>query len=239
MKKRRFFFILHPSSFLLSREVQQMKLRPLPLIVTACLLVVVGVVHGLRSDRWGVGQAVEEAARRLETVPQKVGAWSGKSFEIDENQLRIGQIEGYLSRAYRNPAGQEATVLMVCGRPGPIAVHTPDVCYRGAGFVVQGEPVKVEGPQVGGRKTSWWTAVFAKGGPVPQRLRIFWAWSPDGTRWEAADWPRFRFARHPALYKLYVVSPLVDSKVPAEKDPAFELLQELLPQLEKDLSPDS
>jgi hypothetical protein len=217
-----------------------MKLRPLPLVAAACLLVVVGVVHGLRSDRWGVAPAVEEAAARLGNVPVAAGGWSSEPRELNENELRVGQIDGYLSRAYRNPAaGQEATVLIVCGRPGPIAVHTPDICYRGAGFVVQGEPVRVDGPEVGDHKTTFWTAVFVKPGPVPRRLRIFWGWSPDGAGWEAADSPRWRFFHHPSLYKLYVVSPLLDSQVPPDKDAGLDLLRQLLPQLQKNLSPNA
>ena len=38
---------------------------------------------------------------------------------------------------------------------------------------------------------------------VPEIVRVFWAWSPDG-KWLAPASPRISFRGHPYLYKLYV-----------------------------------
>ena len=40
----------------------------------------------------------------------------------------------------RDLAPSDATALILCGRPGPVSIHTPDVCYRGLGYEPTGSP---------------------------------------------------------------------------------------------------
>src|SRR5581483_8127045 len=55
------------------------------------------------------------------------------------------------------------------------------------------------------------------------RQPVRWAWSSDG-RWDAPDRPRFAYLRAAELYKLYVVTPVVDGDDgrPAEDPPAVK-----------------
>jgi hypothetical protein len=76
---------------------------------------------------------------------------------------------------------------------------------------------------------AFWVGNFRKvGAPVPEFLRIYWAWN-DGGGWAAADNPRLAFGRAPALYKLYVVRATVDVSAPPERDPAADFLRQFLP----------
>ncbi len=213
-----------------------MQLRPLPLVAATCVLVATGVVHGLRSDRWGVGEEVLAAASRLETIPATVGDWEGVPFEVDQRQLDVAQVAGHRGQKFTHRVtAEKASLLIICARPGAASVHTPDVCYQGLGYRMQGDPVR-QSVSGGGVSGEFWTATFAKPGPVPDILRIWWAWGV-GDRWVASSNPRLAFARVPALYKIYVVSPVRDPKQEVQDDAGYKLIGALLPVLKQSLSP--
>jgi hypothetical protein len=124
----------------------------------------------------------------------------------DPDALVRAGIQGHLSRRYRNRrSGEEVAVLVVCGRPGPISVHTPDICYRAAGYSPVGEPARTD-YALGDRKQPLWGLRFH---PPASRagtsdLEIRWGWlAGDGL--VAPENSRVAFAGKPALYKLYVI----------------------------------
>jgi hypothetical protein len=166
-----------------------------------------GVVHGYWTGRWSGSEALDAAVSRLNRIPDTIGDWHGATLEIDQRQLDQGEIDGYVSRRYEDRQGGRAvTILLVCGRPGPISVHTPDVCYRGLGYVPAAPPSpSVFGRQAGGPAAEFTAATFERRqATTPQLLRILWSWNAGGS-WEAPEYPRLRFASSQALYKLYVI----------------------------------
>ncbi len=203
------------------------------LLLTLALAVVVahGVAHGLLTDRWSASDEPAASAARLADVPLAVGDWDGEDLSLDPRHQAVGEIRGYLLRRYVR-RGDRATVslLVVCGKPGPISVHTPDVCYRGAGFDPAAAP---ERQRVGAGE--FWAAEFRKrNAAVPARLRILWGWNDRGG-WRAGDHPRFAYGRAPALFKLYVVRELGPADARPGADPGAEFLRELLPVLDEKL----
>src|SRR5262249_40202823 len=131
--------------------------------------------------------------------------------------------------------GHSVAVFLGCGRPGPLSVHTPDVCYPGAGYELAGTPIKCRIDAA--PPADFWAAKFEQEGvAVPGGLRIFWAWSP-GTNWQAPENPRLSFARFPILYKLYAIREAAPGAGRLDDDPATELLRQLLPELGKVLFP--
>src|SRR5207248_10835164 len=92
-----------------------------------------GLVHGLWSDRWGDNRDLEAAAARLRQVPRRVGEWQGHDKAIEADRVARAEAVGYLHRTYAGPGGQAVSVVLLCGRFGPLSVHTPDVCYGGGG----------------------------------------------------------------------------------------------------------
>jgi len=171
------------------------------------LLVGSGLVHGRLTDRWGTSNALTEAVARLDRVPRSVGDWRAQDMAMDRRQIERAEIRGYLARSYRNARdGREASVLLVCGRPGPIAVHTPDVCYKGAGYEASAAPSPGAVGAGDGRLAGFLKARFSKiGAPVPDALDILWSWNARGT-WEVPANPRIGFASYEALYKIYVIA---------------------------------
>lgn len=203
-------------------------LRLLPLIVGGTALVAGGVVHGLWTDRWGASLAMRSAADRLPAVPLVVGDWNGEPTEMDEQQLRVANVVGHLSRRYVQRGGNaELRVLLLCGRPGPLAAHRPEICYAGAGFELEGGRDQWANPA-----GEFWTARFAKPGPEMESLRIFWAWGTGG-QWSADDDPRSHYSPATPLYKLYVIRRLARPDELLDQEPAARFLQAFLPELQK------
>ena len=148
----------------------------------------------------------------------------------------VGKIDGSLLRRYVNPDGAALTLLIVCGRPGPISVHTPDICYAGAGYLLKEEASRFTVPTA--PPAQFWVGDFRNVSPVPKPpLRILWSWN-GGSGWLAPDAPRLTFAPRPYLYKAYVVRDMNQTNAPPiESDPSVEFLRAILPVLETTLTP--
>jgi hypothetical protein len=193
-----------------------------------------GFVHGLWTDRWRTTGAPAAWAGRLADVPRTFGDWEGQDFNLDARSLQIAEVSGFLARTYvHRRTGSVVQIILVGGRPGPIAVHTPDVCLRGNGLGLVVAPVKCEMASA-----EFWTANFRKSdNAVSSNLRILWSWNA-GEGWKASANPRLEFARYPVLYKLYVVRQLATLEEPLAQDPSTELLPLLLPELQQALFPE-
>ena len=213
-----------------------MTIRFLYPITVFVALVASGVIHGLLTDRWGSAPEPAARAARLELVPYVLGDWAGQDIETDRQQ--VGPVAGYLHRRYLNrQTGIGVTVFLVCGRPGPICIHTPDVCYPASGYEIISQDRLILPADVDQGELR--TAKLRKANSTQeQRLRIFWSWC-DGQVWSVPDSPRLKFARCPVLFKLYVLreesSPTLsnaqaDNAEALANDPCLDLMRQLLPE---------
>lgn len=219
-------------------------MRSIPALAALALLLTAGVVHGLWTERWARSKAIDSWVGALEKVPMNFGDWEATPQELEKDVLEAGEIEGYLMRRYRNTRNdQMIDVLIVCGRPGPISVHTPEACYGGSGYeatekakLVPANPAVA--PSYWATPDDFWTLDFFKETPTAvEKLRIFYAWN-SGQNWKGASRARYEFAGSPALYKLYVVRALGDQASDVgPDDPSVGFLREFLPFLSEHLKP--
>lgn len=213
----------------------------MPRLLSVLLLFVVvlgsGIAHGVWSGRWNVSDGPARAAARLSEVPMTVGDWDGRAGELDPRHLSVADISGAHVREYVNRrTGSVVSTLLVCGRPGPVSVHTPEICYSGVGYGLVGTRSRYAAPALA---AEFWVCDLQKPqAATPDRLRIFYAWNAEGA-WLAPENPRLTFFRQPALYKLYVIRKLLPGDETLENDPAVDFLKVFLPQLNKSLCPDS
>ena len=198
------------------------------------VMIVDGVAYGLWTDRWGSAQAVEEAVARLERVPMALGDWQGDSRELGARQAEQAGYAGYWLRRYeRRKDGMVINVMLACGRPGPLSVHTPSVCYAGAGYTEEEAPVK---HVVGDPPAELWRSKFSKAGAtIPVYQRVYWSWHASGA-WKAAQNPRLQFAGQPVLYKMYVTHAMTGGDEKLEDAACAEFMNLLIPELEKNLA---
>jgi hypothetical protein len=211
-------------------------LRLFPVAVATLLIIAGGWVHGLWTYRWDASNQGAVFKEKLENVALRLGDWEMTPLpDLTEEDLSIGGIEGFVDRkAVNKKTGESLTWLIVSGRPGKIAVHTPDVCFRGAGYDLHGEPTR-ESISIGESKppVDCWVGQFRKSGATPAPLlEIYWSWSSDGI-WEASTNPRWHFAGKPNLYKLYVIRSIVGQKVEGEPNSVRDFLAVLMPELDR------
>jgi hypothetical protein len=197
-----------------------------------------GIAHGVWSGRWNISDGPERAAAHLSEVPLTVGDWDGRVSELSPRHMRVAELSGaHVCEFVNRRTGSVVSTLLVCGRPGPVSVHTPEVCYGGAGY----EPIASRARYTNASlpAAAFWVCDFQKPqAATPDRLRIFYAWNAQGT-WAAPENPRLAFFRQPALYKFYVIRKLAKADESLEGDPAVDFLENFLPQLDKRLFPAS
>jgi hypothetical protein len=151
--------------------------------------------------------------------------------EVKPGQAGAG-VAGCIQRRYVNRAtGAAVTMFLVCGRPGPVSIHTPEACYGASGYLV-GTKSPVELDEAG--DNMWRTDAVRASASEETRLRLFWGWNGGGG-WTASEDARLQFVRYPVLHKLYVVRELNTLGESTESEPCREFLRVLLPELRKAL----
>ncbi|HUR52964.1 MAG TPA: exosortase-associated EpsI family protein [Gemmataceae bacterium] len=213
-----------------------MRAAPAPVLFVLALVGMVGIVHGMWTDRWGPSGQLQQALAALPRVPAAFGDWAGEDDSLDADALTVGGIKGYINRRYKNSrTGETVAFLIVCGRGGPMSVHTPEVCYAGAGYQPVGQEQR-RAVETDAQADEFAVRKFRKVGVVPTQLEIYWAWSRDGVTWQVPADSRVTLARYPALYKMYVVREYVPGSQAESLTSCQEFLRRALPDIRQALS---
>lgn len=204
------------------------KLAPRNIAIAAVigLTLLSGVVHGYLDGRWSNPVDLNAQGDRLGELPKQLGDWVFvESTPLDEGAANLLRCYGEEVRRYRNEKnGAEVNVAVLFGPRGPIAVHTPEVCYDSAGR-----------QQVGGTRSETistktaehrlWTVQFAENSQLAPSLDVWYAWSSGGP-FEAAKYPRVWLTE--SLYKIQVAGPVGDDL----RRPCRDFLESYLPHVE-------
>jgi hypothetical protein len=199
---------------------------PIPLV----LLALVGVAaYGLLRPSAVPSREPADVQARLDSVPRTLGGWTNTTdTPLAERTVNTGRFQAYLNRVYTQPkTGTSVSVMVLYGEPGDIGAHDPKVCYAGSGWELDGFPCKtaVDDSDAGQTQASeLWSARFRK---KDESLQVYWGWGANGD-WRASDNPRFTFAAHRRIFKVYAQR-LVPSGAPAATpDPLAEFVPLLL-----------
>src|SRR5262245_38106245 len=112
--------------------------------VAILAVLVTGIVHGVWTGRWEFTDEPGASVARLPNVSMDLGDWQGETLPAESQQL--ADASGCLLRRYTNKfTGAAVTMFLLCGRPGPVAIHPPDSCYAAGGYEVL-TPSKIKGP---------------------------------------------------------------------------------------------
>jgi hypothetical protein len=214
--------------------------RVLPFLAALALLAFTGVEHGLRTHRWTVSHEIEDAVPRPNRIPLTIGDWEGTSSELDARERKSAGIAGYALRHYVNRRdGSAVQVLLVCGTPGKISVHTPDICFPGSGAEKLSLPVRsnVAYSYSGEQRTAafFWADYARQRVATPTNQRVLWSWCGGGT-WRAPDNPRITHSGYGVLYKLYVIRETSKEASALQDDPSIAFLKVFLPEADRVLA---
>jgi hypothetical protein len=206
-------------------------------VLVAGLTILSGVLHGRISNRWGPSADVLAIGNKLQEIPQEFGDWRLQAAEyLGEPSLEELQPVGYFVRSYENQrTGDVVSLTVLLGRPGPISVHTPEVCFASQNYESRSERQKVTISGPAGADEFWaldYRVVNLRG----DLLRMYYAWS-TGDRWLALKDARFWSAGLPYLYKIQLSGRLPSGTTPQSDDPCRRFLQDFVPVAKKYLVP--
>lgn len=200
---------------------------PIAILLVMGLTLVSGAVVGKMSNRWGPSQESLAAAKKLEEVPERFGNWELlSSGSMNESDVKMLECSGYISRSYVNQeSGEVVKVFVILGSPGPISVHTPEVCYSSRANKSLETRKSVT---VGASSDQFWAMTFERTDLNADLVRIYYAWTP-GNHWVASENPRISLASCRHLYKIQVESYLPAGADLANSDPCKSFLEEFVP----------
>ena len=186
-----------------------------------------GAVVGKMSNRWGPSQDSLAAAKKLEELPEDFGDWKLQSTEkMTDSVVEMLQCSGHISRIYVNKeSGERVSVAVIVGPSGPIAVHTPEVCFSSR------DHKKIESRKsvsVGDLDDQFWAMTFESNDVKADLIRVYYGWTP-GNHWAATKNPRVSLASCPHLYKIQLVTHLPAGTDLTSNDPCKNFLEDFIP----------
>jgi hypothetical protein len=193
------------------------------------LTLVSGVIHGRMTNRWGPPPGTAAAAERLAGFPQELGNWKLHSTqELDVFAAEMLECVESVCGTYVNQAtGDLVDLVVLLGRPGPIAVHTPEVCVSSRDYRLQGSRLPITIRDQDGADHTFWAVTFRSNGVDADVLEMCYGWSTGGC-WSATTDPRYVYAGQPYLYKVQVSTTLRPGVDPQTSDCCQEFLQDFV-----------
>ena len=161
-----------------------------------------GLAEAICSGRFNTN-----APAQLDRLPLTLDDWQGQEIETPERTRRLSEADEIITRRYVHAStGQIVDVTLLVGRSGPLAVHTPEVCYGNVGLQLTAPPERATYPLNDGGMATLWSARLERRPLADLRLRSVWGWAAGG-QWLAPDNPRFALAGQPRAGKLLIAWP--------------------------------
>ena len=208
----------------------------MPGLLAVAITVLSGAMAGTLSNRWGVPPGLQAAGESLTRVDDTFGDWEMVSSSRAEAEVeRMLQCAGSSVRVYANRrTGQTVSVALLVGPPGPISVHTPEICFTSRDFSQlaprQAEKIKRRNSE----DSAFWEVVFRKNDLRADQMHVAYGWNA-GEGWQAPSEPRFTYGGRPLLYKIQVAATVAGDRTQETADPAIDFLREFLPVLDEEL----
>ncbi len=196
-----------------------------------------GWLHGTASNRWGAQQDFKRAAEMLpRPLPSQLGTWRlVDEQKLDDQVVKMLQCPAYVNCVYINDQTEDAVnVAVILGPLGPIAVHTPEVCYSAQDYHTTNDRSKASIVDRGGQEHSLWRVRMEASEVSRPNLEVSYAWGTGGA-WSATESPRFAYAGAPYLYKIQLAALASDND--DDFDPCEDFLKVFLVELQRRLVP--
>jgi hypothetical protein len=167
-----------------------------------------------------------EACEQVTRFPPAFAQWESRGLPVeDEDAMRRGGAVEFVSRIYSpKDGGESISLLLACGKAGPLCAHTPELCYAGAAYTPDSNQRNWK--PIEAAEFTWQT--FSSKVAGQPNLEIAWAWSVDG-RWRSPPSPRLVFGREAYLYKVYLVRACRSETEPSR--PMKEFAEAVIPTL--------
>ena len=187
--------------------------RVVPFAVAGMLTIISATLHGRLSGRWNATDHFAAGAERLTSLPKEFGPWEVlEQKTLPESSVEMLQCAAYRHCSYRHrETGEVVDMVVLLGPVGPIAAHTPEVCYPSSNYQMLDQrrrtTIDYSTPNNQPTRAEVWGVSFEENSVATQRVRVYYGWSL-GDRWTAPEEARFAFAGNQRLYKIQLATHL-------------------------------
>lgn len=196
------------------------------LAVLVAMILFCGWAHGRLTGRWGYPEITNDRLLRLADFPKSFGDWTMvKEDKLHPTAAKMLECRASVVRTYQHRlTSQVVSMGLLAGPAGPIAVHTPDICYASSSYKLVSEPTVVTIVS-GDRSDSYWRTEFRAEDLHQTRLTVYHAWTKD-SRWDASANPRLYYAGTPVLAKIQVAGQVRSES--DRSDPCYAFLRDVV-----------
>jgi len=212
--------------------------------VIVAITILGGVLQGTLANRWGTPADMEAAAARVdalkESMKQPFGDWRlVKTEKMTDVVVNTLECRNYINFSCRNDqTGHVVNGFIVLGPPGPISVHTPEVCYSSQDYEKNenrvAAPIEIDGEQ---NDVLWTLKMRSRKDVERKQLRIYYGWATD-SYWTNPEEPRVTYGGEDYLYKIQLATELSLDIDISNTDPCKEFLRAFLPRVREHLFAD-
>ena len=201
------------------------------LIAGLVLTILSGILRGRIDTRWA-SHELQQAAVRVNSIPKTLGDWTAPELrQLDDDAARMLRCEGHTVGSFQEQGSKDlVSMVLLVGPAGPLAVHTPDVCYGSNNYTVARNRERKIIVDSEGNEHEFSVITFKENRAGNRLLRVYYAWNHAG-EWVAPSSPRTSFAGIPMLYKIQIATHAIHGGE-GDIDAGERFLQENLPQLE-------
>lgn len=220
-----------------------MKINATSYLVLGALLaltVISGLVQGKLANRWGLPADMTAAAQRFNEIPTSFGPWKlQKAEKMSDQVVEILECAGYINGSYVNQStGEVVNAFVILGPPGPISVHTPEVCYSSKNYQITESRSRVK---IGDQETSdneFWAMTLRSSDVNADMQRVYYGWGNAGY-WTAPESPRITYGGDPLLFKIQLAAHLPPDTDLSQGDTCSRFLEAFVPVLNDAIFSDS
>ncbi|WP_422931942.1 exosortase-associated EpsI family protein [Singulisphaera sp. PoT] len=186
----------------------------------------------------GVLRDARDSPFPLESLPMKIGTWTGKPVTLDPLIVRVSGATDIITRRYTDQTtGASLEAIVLYGPSSEVFLHRPEVCYPNAGFTEAGD-AKTVMIKVGKEELPFRSLVYAKGEGGQSALQeVIYSWRYNG-KWSPDLVKHKEFERIPGMFKVHVARTLTPKERRDIDNPNEEFLRLLLPVIEARLARD-
>lgn len=215
-----------------------------PYIGVALLVVITlatGLLQGKMTNRFGLPEDMNEAAHKLENLRKVLespkfsfgerGQWRMvKSSKMANLVVETLECREYLNASFVNSEVPSLQIngFIILGPPGPVAVHTPEICYSSKDYDITDERERVRIFPKGPQEDEFWGLTLRSKQVDADILRVYYAWTSEGP-WTAPDIPRITYGGGSKLYKMQLAVKLPPDAKLEQGDACQEFLKAFLP----------
>lgn len=209
-------------------------------IAIVFVLTVSSTIYAWANWGWFGPQTGEtEAGSRIHEIPKEFGDWKASDDEsLSETDITMLDLSKHLVRRYSNSSGEQVAVILMVGKTGRLAVHTPAVCFTRGDYKKENDGMRVTfRPPANSESMNdnhFWKMTFEN--QISGRdVRLFYYALGDGKEWYALENPRFQLSHYRYVYKLQCEAVAgLDAK--SNNDLIERFLTEFLPVIQPYLS---